>query len=129
MDINDKFNLDKTEHSANRDALTQIEVDFLHNALKKTKDDSLVEKSAKTHDAPDNYKQDLKRLFDTEVQNTLDEEIKKARQDLLTEYQKVITQTVEEYKSLLKEMVEEEKKAIPDKVAELMKSLLLHLSE
>lgn len=117
MDINDKFQVKKTEYIVKHDELT------------KTEDDSLVEESVKTHDAPDNYKRDLSRLFDAEVQNTLDEEIKKAKQELLTEYRKAITQTVEEHKSLLKELVEEEQKAIPDKAAELKKSLLLHLSE
>jgi len=117
MDINDKFQVKKTEYIVKHDELT------------KTEDDSLVEESVKTEDAPDNYKRDLRRLFDAEVQNTLDEEIKKAKQELLTEYRKAITQTVEEHKSLLRELVEEEKKAIWDKAAELKKSLLLHLSE
>ncbi|MFC1933464.1 hypothetical protein ACFLXU_07620, partial [Chloroflexota bacterium] len=102
--------------------------------LPKTEDDpvikdTIVEEFVKTHDAPDNYKQHLKLLIQAEVQNILDEEIKKTKQELLTEHRKAITQLVQEHKSLLRELVEEEKKAILDKSSDLKESLLLHLSE
>jgi hypothetical protein len=95
----------------------------------KTEDDSLVAEFVKINDDPDDSKQALRSLLEVEVKHVMDEEIKKAKQELITEQRKAIIQILEENKKIIRELVEEEKTAIWDKVAELRKSLLLHFSE
>jgi len=72
----------------------------------------------------DEYRLGVKRLIETEVRNAIEEEMKKAAQELLDEQRKAIRQMVEEHKSAIREAVEEEKKAIWLRVKELRKSIL-----
>ena len=142
-DISDKFVVGanfKAEDIKKNDELTKTEDDSSieesvaedikkNDELTKTEDDSSVGESVKKHYGPNDYVQDLRGLIEAEVQNIFNEEIKKAKQELITEHRKVITQITEEQKSIIRELVKEEKNAIWDKAAELKKSLLLHLSE
>ena len=144
-DINDKFQIGTTkaedvikyrelirkmnDSSTNVDDAVETEDIMENDELTKKEDDSSVSELVEKHDIPDDYKQDLVRSIEAEVQNIFNEEIKKAKQELITEHRKAITQIVQEHKSLLKELVEEEKQSILDKAVELKQSLLLHLSE
>ena len=85
---------------------------------------SEVEESVETHDSFSNYRQELRRLIDSEVKNVKDEEIKKATQELLDEQKKAIIQIVEEHKLIIREVVEEEKKMIWEKAEALRRSIL-----
>ncbi len=70
------------------------------------------------------YRDAVKKLIETEVKNTIDEEMKKAAQELLDEQRKAIRQIVEEHKLAIREAVEEEKKSIWARAEEMRKSLL-----
>ena len=70
------------------------------------------------------YRDAVRKLIETEVRNAIDEEMRKAAQELLEEQRKAIRQMVEEHKAAIKEAVEEEKKAIWTRVEELKKSIL-----
>jgi hypothetical protein len=135
-DINDNFVVRAAgEHKEVEDFLSRYaakdkEDDPPVDEFAKAQDsDSLVEEFAMTQDNQDDYKQALKSLIEDEVKQTIDEEIKKAKQELMTEQRKAILQIVEENKAMIRELVGEEKAAIRDKAADLRKSLLLHLSD
>ena len=119
-DINDKYKVEVNLEA--EDIIKQDE-------LTKTEDDFSFGESVKKYDGLNDYVQDLRGLIEAEVQNNFDEEIKKAKQELITEHRKAITQITEEQKSIIRELVKEEKKAIWGKAAEFKQSLLLHLSE
>ena len=102
---------------------------FTPEELKSIQDDSLVEELLKTHDGLDDHRQALRSLIEAETKYAMDEEIKKAKQELITEQRKAITELVEESKSIIRELVGEEKTAIYIQVIELRKSLLLYVSE
>ncbi|MDD5081991.1 MAG: hypothetical protein PHU08_01325 [Dehalococcoidales bacterium] len=70
------------------------------------------------------YRDAVKKLIETEVRNAIDEEMRKAAQELLEEQRLAIRQMVEEHRSAIREAVEEEKKAIWVRVEELRKSIL-----
>ena len=70
------------------------------------------------------YRDAVKKLIETEVKNTIDEELRKAAQELLEEQKKAISHMVEEHKLAIREAVEEEKKVIWTRVEELRKSIL-----
>ncbi len=70
------------------------------------------------------YREAVRKLIETEVRNTIDEEKRKADQELLDEQRNAIRQMVEEHKVAIREAVEEEKKAIWTRVEELKKSVL-----
>ncbi len=72
----------------------------------------------------DEYRDAVKKLIETEVKDAIDEELRKAAQELLEEQRKAIRQMVEEHRLAIKEAVEEEKKAIWTRVEELRKSIL-----
>lgn len=72
----------------------------------------------------DDYREAIKKLIDTEVKNALDEELRKAAQELVEEQRKAIQQLVEEHKMAIREVVAEEKKAIWARADELKKSIL-----
>lgn len=72
----------------------------------------------------DEYREAVKKLIETEVKDAIDEELRKAAQELLEEQRKAIRQMVEEHKLAIKEAVEEEKKAIWTRVEELRRSIL-----
>lgn len=144
-DINDKFQVGRAKaediikyqelirkkegSSAKVDNSIEAEDTVKNDELTKKEKDSPAGELVEKHNILDDYKQDLVGSFEAEVQNIFDEEIKKAKQELITEHRKAITQLIEEQKSLIKELVRDEKKAIWDKAEELKKSLLLNLSE
>lgn len=72
----------------------------------------------------DEYRVAVKKLIETEVRNVIDEEMRKAAQELLEEQRKAIRQMVEEHRTAIRQAVEEEKKAIWARVEELKKSML-----
>ncbi len=69
------------------------------------------------------YRDAVKSLIEAEIRNVVDEEMKKAAQELLEEQRKAIRQMVEEQKRVIREVVEEEKKAIWARVEELQQSI------
>jgi hypothetical protein len=93
-----------------------------------TESDSSTKESVLSNEGVENYKEALQSLIDTEVQNAIDEEIKKAKQELITEQRKAIVQIIEENKAIIRELVGEEKNGIKEKAAELRKSILSHIS-
>lgn len=70
-----------------------------------------------------NYRVAVKRLIDAEVKEIIEDEIKKASQEILDEQRRAIKQVVDEYKTVIREAVEEEKKAVWARVDELRKSI------
>ncbi|MFC1871784.1 hypothetical protein ACFLYF_05255 [Chloroflexota bacterium] len=82
------------------------------------------EKESRLDNSVDDYRQGVKNLIEAEVRNVIDEEMKKAAQELLDEQRKAIRQIVEEHRVAIREAVEEEKKAIWSRVEELKKSIL-----
>jgi polyhydroxyalkanoate synthesis regulator phasin len=72
----------------------------------------------------DEYRKAIKKLIQTEIGGIIDEEIRKAAQELLEEQKKAIRQVVEEHRLAIRQAVEEEKKAIWARVEELRRSIL-----
>lgn len=72
----------------------------------------------------DDYRKGVMNLIEVEVRNVIDEEMKKAAQELVEEQRKAIQQIVEEHRMAIREVLEEEKKAIWSRVEELRKSIL-----
>ena len=72
----------------------------------------------------DDYRDAVKKLIESEVRNVIDEEMRKAAQELLDEQKKAIRQLVEEHRLAIREVVEDEKKAIWARLEELRKSIL-----
>lgn len=70
------------------------------------------------------YREEVKRLIETEVKNLLTEEIRKASQEISAENRKAIQQLVEEHRLLISEIVEDEKKAIWKRLEDLRRSIL-----
>lgn len=81
-------------------------------------------KLGRSGDEVDEYREAVKKLIETEVKDAIDEELRKAAQELLEEQRKAIRQMVEEHRLAIKEAVEEEKKAIWTRVEELRRSIL-----
>ena len=82
------------------------------------------EKKARLSGDVDEYRKGVMSLIEAEVKNVIDEEMKKAAQELLEEQRKAIRQIVEEHRTAIREAVEEEKKAIHTRIEELRKSIL-----
>ena len=80
--------------------------------------------SGKTGTNMNEYREAVRKLIETEVRNVIDEEMRKAAQELLDEQRRAITQMVEEHRIAIREVVEEEKKAVWTRVEELRKSIL-----
>ena len=72
----------------------------------------------------DEYREATRKLIETEVRNIINEEMRKASQELLDEQRKAIRQIVEEQRVVIREAVEEERKAIRTRLDELRKSVL-----
>lgn len=72
----------------------------------------------------DEYREAVKKLINAEVKSALDEELRKAAQELQEEQRKAIHELVEEHKAAIREVVEEEKLAIWARADELKKSIL-----
>lgn len=71
----------------------------------------------------DTQREAVKRLIAEEIRSVIDEELKKAAQELLEEQRTAIRQMVEEQRRVIREAVEEEKKAIWARVEELRQSI------
>ncbi len=65
----------------------------------------------------------VKKLIETEIRSVVDEELRKAAEELMEEQRRAIRQMVEEQKKVIREVVEEEKKAIWMRVEELRQSI------
>jgi polyhydroxyalkanoate synthesis regulator phasin len=74
--------------------------------------------------SPDEYRTSVKNLIQNEVGGIVDEEMRKAAQDIVEEQRKAITEAVDEYKSVIKQVVEEEKTAIRMKMGEIRRSII-----
>jgi hypothetical protein len=70
------------------------------------------------------YRENIRRIMHDEVNRALDEEVRKASQELLEEQRKAIRQILEEHKSAIRQVVDEEKKTIRQKAAMLRQSIL-----
>ena len=92
----------------------------METIVDKWKDDKTVRAVSNT----DEYRESIKKLIDTEVRNALDEEMRKAVQELMEEQRKAVRQIVEEHKAAIRQVVDEEKKAIWEKAEALRKSML-----
>lgn len=82
------------------------------------------EKVVQINSNADEYRKGVMSLIEVEVRNVIDEEMKKAAQELLDEQRKAIQQIVEEHRIVIREVVEQEKKAVWTRVEELRKSIL-----
>lgn len=69
------------------------------------------------------YRDTVKKMFEAEIRNIMDEELRKAVSELAEEQKKAVRQVIEEQKKLIKEVVEEEKKAIWARVEDLRRSI------
>lgn len=69
------------------------------------------------------YRDGVKKLIEAEMKNVVDEEMRKAAQELLEEQRQAIRQMVEEQRAIIREVVEEEKKAIWARAEELRQSI------
>jgi len=78
----------------------------------------------KTDTNESEYREAVRILTETEVKEIMDEELRKAVQELLEEQRKAIAQMVEEHKMAIKEAIEEEKKAIWTRIEEMRKSII-----
>ena len=65
----------------------------------------------------------VRKLIEAEIRNVVDEEMRKAAQELMEEQRKAIRQMVEEQKAVIREVVEEEKKAIWARIEEMRQSI------
>ena len=115
---------EKTQNSTAVEELVKKEEPSKDQELTETKDDSIAEEFVEENKVLDDYRMELWKLIESEVKNVMDEEINKAKQELVAEQKKVIIQIVEEHRSILRELVEEEKKTIRDKAEELRKAIL-----
>ena len=79
---------------------------------------------AKTGKNIDEYRETVRKVIETEVRNLIDEEMRKAAQELLDEQKEAIRKLVEEHKLAIREVVEEEKEAIWTRLEDLRKSIL-----
>jgi len=70
------------------------------------------------------YRESIKKMIDTALKNTLDEEMRKAVQELMEEQRKAVRQVQDELKTTLRQIVDEEKKSIQERAEELRKSVL-----
>ena len=75
-------------------------------------------------ESPNEYRQELDRLIDAEIENVVDDEIRKATKELSDERKKAISEVIEEQKSLIREVVEERKKMILAKKEALRVAIL-----
>ena len=68
-------------------------------------------------------KKAVKELIEAEIRGIIDEEMRKAAEELMEEQRRLIRQMVEEQKKLIREVVEEEKRSIFERVEELRQSI------
>ena len=71
----------------------------------------------------DTQKEAVKKLIETEIRNVIDEEMRKAAEELMEEQRTAIRQMVEEQRKIIREVVEEEKQSIWARIEELRQSI------
>ena len=71
----------------------------------------------------DDYRDAVKKLIEGEMKNVVDEEMRKAAEELLDEQRKAIKQVLEEQRKAIRQVVEEEKKAVWARLEELRNSV------
>ena len=81
-------------------------------------------KQSKMESNVDEYRQAVRKTIEAEVKSAVDEEMRKAAQELADEQRKAIRQLVEEHKLAIREAVEEERKEIWTRIEELRQSIL-----
>ena len=69
------------------------------------------------------YRDAVRQLIEKEMKSVVDEEMRKAAEELLEEQRKAIRQVLEEQKKTIREVVEEEKKAVWGRLEELRDSV------
>ncbi len=69
------------------------------------------------------HRDGVRKLIQEEMQSVIDEEMRKAHEELLEEQRKAIRQVVEEQRQAIRQVVEEEKKAVWARVEELRTSI------
>ncbi len=69
------------------------------------------------------YRDTVKRLIENEVKGVIDEEMKKAAQELVEEQRKALRQLIDESKTIIREVVEEEKRTIWERAQQLRRSI------
>ncbi len=82
------------------------------------------EKIMDTGSDMDEYREAVRRVIDTEVRKTLEDEVQKAARELIEEQRKAIRQILDEHKAAIRQVVEEEKKVIWEKAEALRKSIV-----
>ena len=70
------------------------------------------------------YRSLLKKMIDTTVRQSLDEEMRKATLEMQEEQRRAIKEILEEQRVMVRKLVEEEKKAIWTRVEETRRSIL-----
>ena len=74
-------------------------------------------------DSTDAQRDAVRKLIEAEIRSVVDEEMRKAAQELLEEQRMAIRQMVEEQRKIIREAVEEEKKAIWARGEEMRQSI------
>jgi hypothetical protein len=82
------------------------------------------ERGTPTGGEMDEYREAVRRVIDTEVRKTLEDEVQKAARELIEEQRKAIRQILDEHKAAIRQVVEEEKKVIWEKAEALRKSIV-----
>ncbi len=80
--------------------------------------------TVKTGVAEEDYRQSIKKLIETAIRTALEEEMRKASQELMEEQRKAVKQILEEQRAALRQIVEDEKKAIWARAEELRRSII-----
>ena len=73
------------------------------------------------------YRDAVKKLIEGEMENVIEEEMRKATEELLEEQRKTIREAVEEQKKIIREVVNKEKEMVrarvEERITELRKSI------
>jgi len=72
----------------------------------------------------DDYRASVRKLIEKEAEPIVEEEIRKAAQELIEEQRLAIKEAVDQHRVLVREVVEEEKLAIRSRVEELRRSIM-----
>ncbi len=66
----------------------------------------------------------VKRLINAELKHTLDEELRKAAQEVQEEQRKAIRQIIDDQRAAIRQVVEEEKRTIWERADEFKESII-----
>jgi hypothetical protein len=72
----------------------------------------------------EDYRESVRKMFYQAIKVTLDDEMRKASQEIMEEQRKAIRQVIDEHRTVIRQVVEEEKKAIWEKADALRQSIL-----